>query len=173
MATASLKRLYVENRPYIVSGYCQNRVANNTCSESVQLVGLSDSTQQEAFGNVSSMVEKYASMKATFRKRLTFGESSFFILLYLHSILFIPWSSLNTILWEIHLEPSVCNIIFLCDLSYFVCFLHLLPVLTGEACVFPKILVFGEEASCPISHIAFLHHLSFINICASSFVMFC
>ncbi|KAF8651034.1 hypothetical protein HU200_063638 [Digitaria exilis] len=75
MATASLKRLYVENRPYIVSGYCQNRVGNNTCSESLQLVGLSDSTQQEAFVNVSSMVEKYTSMKATFKKRLTFGKS--------------------------------------------------------------------------------------------------
>ncbi|CAL5090627.1 unnamed protein product [Urochloa decumbens] len=75
MATASLKRLYVENRPYIVSGYCQNRVGNHTCSESLQSAGLSDAVQQEAFGNVSSMVEKYTSMKATFRKRLTFGKS--------------------------------------------------------------------------------------------------
>jgi len=74
MATASMKRLYVENRPYIVSGYCQNRVGNHTCSESLQPVGLSDVVQQEAFGNVYSMVEKYTSMKATFRKRLTFGE---------------------------------------------------------------------------------------------------
>lgn len=73
VATASLKRLYLENRPYIVSGYCQNRVGN-ACSESLQPVGLPDAVQQEAIGNVSSMVEKYTIMKATFRKRLTFGE---------------------------------------------------------------------------------------------------
>ncbi|KAL6863720.1 hypothetical protein ACP4OV_016623 [Aristida adscensionis] len=75
MATASLKRLYVENRPYIVSGYCQNRIGNHTCSEPIQPVVSLDAVQQEAFGNVSSMVEKYTSMKATFRKRLTFGKS--------------------------------------------------------------------------------------------------
>ncbi|XP_021308614.1 histone-lysine N-methyltransferase TRX1 isoform X3 [Sorghum bicolor] len=74
VSTASLKRLYLENRPYIVSGYCQNRVGN-ACSESLQPVGLSDAVQQEAIGNVSSMVEKYTIMKATFRKRLTFGKS--------------------------------------------------------------------------------------------------
>jgi len=84
MATASMKRLYVENRPYIVSGYCQNRVGNHTCSESLQPVVLSDVVQQEAFGNVSSIVEKYTSMKATFRKRLTFGE--FFSFFYPFSI---------------------------------------------------------------------------------------
>ncbi|ONM53873.1 Histone-lysine N-methyltransferase ATX2 [Zea mays] len=74
VATASLKRLYVENRPHIVSGYCQNRVGN-TCGESIQPFGLSDAVQQEAIGNVSSMVEKYTIVKATFRKRLTFGKS--------------------------------------------------------------------------------------------------
>jgi len=45
---------------------------------------LSDVVQQEAFGNVSSIVEKYTSMKATFRKRLTFGE--FFSFFYPFSI---------------------------------------------------------------------------------------
>ncbi|KAL6600542.1 hypothetical protein ACP70R_045342 [Stipagrostis hirtigluma subsp. patula] len=75
MATASLKRLYVENRPYIVSGYCQNRAGSHTCSEPIQPVCSLDAVQQEAFGNVSSMFEKYTSMKATFRKRLTFGKS--------------------------------------------------------------------------------------------------
>ncbi|XP_062199062.1 histone-lysine N-methyltransferase TRX1-like isoform X2 [Phragmites australis] len=75
MATASLKRLYVENMPYIVSGYCQDRVGNHACSEPIQPAGLSDAVQQEAFGNVSSMVEKYTSMKATFRKRLTFERT--------------------------------------------------------------------------------------------------
>lgn len=74
LATASLKRLYVENRPYIVSGYCQNRVGN-TSSETLQPVGFSDGVQRETFGNVSSMVQKYTRMNASFRKRLTFGKS--------------------------------------------------------------------------------------------------
>jgi hypothetical protein len=74
MATASLKRSYVENRPYIVSGCCQSRVGNHTSSEPIQPVDPSDTVQQDAFGNVSSMVEKYTSMKTTFKKRLTFGE---------------------------------------------------------------------------------------------------
>jgi hypothetical protein len=81
MATASLKRLYVENRPYVVSGYCQNRVGNQTSSESLQSVVLSDAALQEAFGSVSSMIEKYTNMKATFRKRLTFGEFYLFFIL--------------------------------------------------------------------------------------------
>ncbi|TVU10902.1 hypothetical protein EJB05_44457 [Eragrostis curvula] len=75
MATASLKRLYVENRPHIVSGCCQSRVGNHTYSEPIQPVGSLDTVQQDTFGNVSSMVEKYTSMKATFKKRLTFGKS--------------------------------------------------------------------------------------------------
>jgi hypothetical protein len=78
MATASLKRSYVENRPYIANGCCQSRVGNHTSSEPkpIQPVDLSDTVQQDAFGSVSSMVEKekYTSMKTTFKKRLTFGE---------------------------------------------------------------------------------------------------
>ncbi|KAK3132501.1 hypothetical protein QOZ80_6AG0523000 [Eleusine coracana subsp. coracana] len=75
MATASLKRSYVENRPHIVSGYCQSRVRSHPSSDPIQPVDPSDTVQQESFGNVSSMVEKYTSMKTTFKKRLTFGKS--------------------------------------------------------------------------------------------------
>ncbi|KAM3256325.1 hypothetical protein ACQJBY_049050 [Aegilops geniculata] len=73
-ATASVKRLYVENMPYIVSGYCQNKVGCDTSCEPIQSVAL-DAASQEASVNVSSMAEKYKSMKATFRKRLAFGKS--------------------------------------------------------------------------------------------------
>ena len=73
-ATASVKRLYVENMPYIVSGYCQNKVGCDTSCEPIQSVALLDAASQEASVNVSSMAEKYKSMKATFRKRLAFGE---------------------------------------------------------------------------------------------------
>ncbi|XP_052167696.1 histone-lysine N-methyltransferase TRX1 [Oryza glaberrima] len=75
MATASVKRLYVENMPYIVSGFCQNRVGHDAISEPIQSVGFLDVAHQEAVGNVSSMIEKYKSMKATFRRRLAFGKS--------------------------------------------------------------------------------------------------
>uniref|UniRef100_A0A8R7UI00 Histone-lysine N-methyltransferase n=1 Tax=Triticum urartu TaxID=4572 RepID=A0A8R7UI00_TRIUA len=74
-ATASVKRLYVENMPYIVSGYCQNKVGCDTSCEPIQSVALLDAASQEASVNVSSMAEKYKSMKATFRKRLAFGKS--------------------------------------------------------------------------------------------------
>uniref|UniRef100_A0A0D9XB32 Histone-lysine N-methyltransferase n=1 Tax=Leersia perrieri TaxID=77586 RepID=A0A0D9XB32_9ORYZ len=75
MATASVKRLYVENRPYIVSGFCQNKVGYDATSEPIQSVGSLDVAHHEAVGSVSSMVEKYRSMKATFRRRLAFGKS--------------------------------------------------------------------------------------------------
>ncbi|KAG8060907.1 hypothetical protein GUJ93_ZPchr0002g25677 [Zizania palustris] len=75
MATASVKRLYVENSPYIVSGYSKNRVGYDASSEQIQSIGSVDVAQQEAIGNVSSMAEKYKSMKATFRRRLAFGKS--------------------------------------------------------------------------------------------------
>lgn len=74
-ATASVKRLYVENRPYIVSGYCQNRGGCDTSCEPIQSVCPSDAALQEVVVNVSSMVEKYKRMKATFRRRLAFGKS--------------------------------------------------------------------------------------------------
>ncbi|VAI30921.1 unnamed protein product [Triticum turgidum subsp. durum] len=74
-ATASVKRLYVENMPYIVSGYCQNKVGCDTSCEPIQSVALLDAASQEVSVNVSSMAEKYKSMKATFRKRLAFGKS--------------------------------------------------------------------------------------------------
>lgn len=74
-ATASVKRLYVENMPYIVSGYCQNKIGCDTSCEPIQAVGSLDAASQEAVVNVSSMVGKYKSMKATFRRRLAFGKS--------------------------------------------------------------------------------------------------
>ncbi|CAM0950725.1 unnamed protein product [Alopecurus aequalis] len=74
-ATASVKRLYVENMPYIVSGYRQNKVGCDTSCEPIQAVGALDAASQEATVNVSSMVGKYKSMKATFRRRLAFGKS--------------------------------------------------------------------------------------------------
>nr|CAD1831618.1 unnamed protein product [Ananas comosus var. bracteatus] len=75
LAAASLKRLFVENRPYLVGGYRQNNVGcSSSTNESLHNSGSSDTPQQET-GNISSMAEKYRNMKATFRKRLAFGKS--------------------------------------------------------------------------------------------------
>ncbi|XP_010245953.1 PREDICTED: histone-lysine N-methyltransferase ATX2-like [Nelumbo nucifera] len=82
LAAASLKRLYVENRPYLISGYCQNGSLGNVPSSSEPVVSrLSSSFQKlktselETAKNILSMAEKYKHMKETFKKRLAFGKS--------------------------------------------------------------------------------------------------
>nr|GFC29246.1 histone-lysine N-methyltransferase ATX2 [Tanacetum cinerariifolium] len=61
LAAASLKRVYVENRPYLVGGFCQHdRVAN--INKNLMLDAES----------IVSMSEKYIYMRKTFRKRLAF-----------------------------------------------------------------------------------------------------
>lgn len=79
LAAASLKRLFVENRPYLVCGlYQHDSFANDKTSSSSQ---FSLSLQKlrtlrlDAPNSISSMVEKYKFMSETFRKRLTFGKS--------------------------------------------------------------------------------------------------
>ncbi|XP_042459563.1 histone-lysine N-methyltransferase TRX1-like isoform X1 [Zingiber officinale] len=79
--TASRKRLYIENQPYLVTGYCQN---GNDCGLSSSISSqaqciMDDSNQSasesEKHASVCSMAEKYRNMKTTFRKRLAFGKS--------------------------------------------------------------------------------------------------
>ncbi|KAJ0989001.1 hypothetical protein J5N97_007357 [Dioscorea zingiberensis] len=76
-AAATVKQCFLENTPYLVSGYCQNGSWSfSSLHESAQTRSLSCvsklRTQSESFG---TMTEKYESMKETFRKRLTFGKS--------------------------------------------------------------------------------------------------
>ncbi|CAH9062410.1 unnamed protein product [Cuscuta epithymum] len=80
LAAASLKRLYVENRPYLVGGHSQHdslcSTSSNTpaCSNySVDLQKLKNS--HHVSKNILSMTEKYEHMKGTVRKRLAFGKS--------------------------------------------------------------------------------------------------
>ncbi|KAJ3693265.1 hypothetical protein LUZ60_008745 [Juncus effusus] len=74
LAAASAKRLYVENRPYLVTG-------GPSCTESTQNLADGVLAQQDLGGGggatvcVSSMAEKYACMKESYRKRLAFGKS--------------------------------------------------------------------------------------------------
>ncbi|XP_009802433.1 histone-lysine N-methyltransferase ATX2-like [Nicotiana sylvestris] len=81
LTAASLKRLYVENRPYLVGGHSQHEQLSDTLSSSfagskytVDLQKLKCSLL-DVSRSILSMVEKYNYMKETFRKRLAFGKS--------------------------------------------------------------------------------------------------
>ncbi|XP_015887157.3 histone-lysine N-methyltransferase ATX2 [Ziziphus jujuba] len=82
LAAASLKRLFVENQPYLVSGYSQHEFSgkslpsNGDVSSKLfsNLQGLK-TAQLDAPNNILSMAEKYEYMRNTFRKRLAFGKS--------------------------------------------------------------------------------------------------
>lgn len=82
LAAASLKRLFVDNQPYLVGGYCQNGLSSNTLP-SIRVIGskFSFSLHRDA-PNILSMADKYKHMKETFRKRLAFGKR---ISLLIHS----------------------------------------------------------------------------------------
>ncbi|KAJ0092832.1 hypothetical protein Patl1_26123 [Pistacia atlantica] len=77
LAAASLKRLFVENQPYLVGRYCQHGLSENILP-SVGVIGskFSFSIQRDAHTNILSMAEKYKYMRETFRKRLAFGKSA-------------------------------------------------------------------------------------------------
>lgn len=80
LAAASTKRLYVENQPYLVTGYCQNGIVSGISSNrSMQTICSSGDqrlkSQPELSVKVSSMSEKYENMKSSFRTRLAFGKS--------------------------------------------------------------------------------------------------
>ncbi|KAL5781988.1 hypothetical protein ACOSP7_007017 [Xanthoceras sorbifolium] len=76
LAAASLKRLFVENQPYLVAGYCQHGLSGKTLP-SIGVIGskFSFSIHKDAPNNILSMADKYKYMRETFRKRLAFGKS--------------------------------------------------------------------------------------------------
>ncbi|CAK9167738.1 unnamed protein product [Ilex paraguariensis] len=82
LAAASLKRLFVENRPYLVGGYCRHELFGSTLSSNT-LVGskIAFSFQKlrtyplDASKSILSMNEKYKFMRETFRKRLAFAST--------------------------------------------------------------------------------------------------
>ncbi|KAB2009111.1 hypothetical protein ES319_D10G144400v1 [Gossypium barbadense] len=82
LAAASLKRLFVENQPYLVGGCCQHGMSGSTVPNNrVSVIKFSLSLnklkapQLDAPNNILSVAEKYDYMKQTFRKRLAFGKS--------------------------------------------------------------------------------------------------
>ncbi|XP_042421325.1 histone-lysine N-methyltransferase TRX1-like isoform X2 [Zingiber officinale] len=81
LVTASRKRSYVENQPYLVTGNRQNASdcgLSSSISSQAQCT-MDDSNQStsesEKHSSVCSMAEKYRNMKTTFRRRLAFGKS--------------------------------------------------------------------------------------------------
>lgn len=82
LAAVSLKRLYVENRPYLVRGYSQHESLSNVkCSRTVDNYKITleleklKSGDRDATNNILCMAEKYNHMRKTFRKRLAFGKN--------------------------------------------------------------------------------------------------
>ncbi|KAL4376625.1 hypothetical protein GQ457_02G042800 [Hibiscus cannabinus] len=82
LAAASLKRLFVENQPYLVGGFCQHAMSGTTMSNNrVNSIKFSFSLnklkvpQLDDPNNILSVAEKYDYMSQTVRKRLAFGKS--------------------------------------------------------------------------------------------------
>ncbi|KAL6970849.1 hypothetical protein U1Q18_030531 [Sarracenia purpurea var. burkii] len=81
LAAASLKRLFVENRPYLVSGFSQHEALGALSSTALAGSKISFSLQKlktfqiDAPKSILSMAGKYKYMRETFRKRLAFGKS--------------------------------------------------------------------------------------------------
>ncbi|WOK95128.1 histone-lysine N-methyltransferase TRX1-like [Canna indica] len=81
LVTASQKRSFLENQPYLVTGYCQNGSGCGllgSISSQAQCT-LDDAklsaSEFEKHSSICSMAEKYRNMKTTFRRRLAFGKS--------------------------------------------------------------------------------------------------
>ncbi|KAJ9537076.1 hypothetical protein OSB04_029809 [Centaurea solstitialis] len=72
LAAASLKRAYVENRPYLVGGFCQHESLSKMPSSGN---GTLKNSLLDGHTSIFSMSEKYIYMRTTFRKRLAFGKS--------------------------------------------------------------------------------------------------
>ncbi|KAJ8635768.1 hypothetical protein MRB53_010035 [Persea americana] len=83
LTAVSGKQLFVENRPYLVSGYRQNGSLSNppSCNELV-LKSFSSrlqkmkAPQSDTPMSFDSKAEKYQYMRKTFKKRLAFGKSA-------------------------------------------------------------------------------------------------
>ncbi|XP_010510176.1 PREDICTED: histone-lysine N-methyltransferase ATX1-like [Camelina sativa] len=69
LAAASSKRLFVENKPYVIGGYSRLEFSTSECFHGSKV------SQMNTPSNILSMAEKYRYMKETYRKRLAFGKS--------------------------------------------------------------------------------------------------
>ena len=80
LAAASLKRLFVQNQPYLVGGHTQHLFGSGTSSlPSDGVAGskfCSSGSKMGAPNDIFSIAEKYKFMRETFRKRLAFGKNT-------------------------------------------------------------------------------------------------
>lgn len=82
LAASSLKRLFVENQPYLVGGYCQHGLLNDpepsgrgVCSKFFCSEQRLRTSMVDAADSILTVAEKYKYMSETFRKQLAFGKS--------------------------------------------------------------------------------------------------
>lgn len=82
LAASSLKRLFVENQPYLVGGYCQHGLLNDSepsgrgvCSKFFCSEQRLRTSMVDAADSILTVAEKYKYMSETFRKQLAFGKS--------------------------------------------------------------------------------------------------
>ncbi|KAL5703167.1 hypothetical protein ACHQM5_028294 [Ranunculus cassubicifolius] len=82
VVAAPLKRFYVENRPYLITGYCQNKIIQRPYSSNDKMLSSfsasierPNTSKLDTSKGVLSMAEKYSYMKETIRMRLAFGKS--------------------------------------------------------------------------------------------------
>jgi len=95
VAAASVKRLFLQNMPYLVGGYCLQysltRISevDNIVVGSKISSGIQNRTSNHGSSiSILSMADKYKHMRETFRKRLAFGEDP--VALLLPSLIFVP-----------------------------------------------------------------------------------
>ncbi|KAJ8422635.1 hypothetical protein Cgig2_028506 [Carnegiea gigantea] len=80
LAAAAAKRLFIENRPYLVGGFSQHDSLahiedKGSIGSKFSSEVLNRTFNQDASQNILSMADKYKYMKETVKKRLTFGKS--------------------------------------------------------------------------------------------------
>jgi len=85
LAASSLKRLFVENQPYLVGGYCQHGLLNDpepsgrgVCSKFFCSEQRLRTSMIDAADSILTVAEKYKYMRETFRKQLAFGKKNCF-----------------------------------------------------------------------------------------------
>ncbi|XP_074264191.1 histone-lysine N-methyltransferase ATX2-like [Silene latifolia] len=75
LAAASVKRLYLENKPYLVGGFSQHESLTDIIGSKFCVEIQNRISNQGGSQSILSMADKYEYMRKTFRKRLAFGKS--------------------------------------------------------------------------------------------------
>lgn len=128
LAAASVKRLFLQDMPYLVGGYCLHDSMTQISEEDKIITGSKISSgmqnrtsNQGSSGSILSMADKYKYMRETFRKRLAFGEDS---PPFLSSfVLFSPWAPKMHLLlfsYQVRIPKFIWVIIFIHLISAFV-----------------------------------------------------